>query len=231
MKTLGLLGGMSWESTALYYREMNERVGELLGGHHSADLLLASVDFDEIVEMQASGDWDGAARLLGARARSLADAGAELLVLCTNTMHRVAAEIEAAAGIPLLHIADPTGAALVAGGHRRVGLLGTRFTMEQAFYRDRLVDAFGLEVLTPDADDRDLVHRVIYDELVHGVISDDSRAAYRGVVERLVAAGVDSVILGCTEITMLIGPDDSAVPVFDTTALHARAAVDRALAG
>jgi len=231
MKTLGLLGGMSWESTALYYRAINERVAERLGGHHSAELLLASVDFEPIVEMQQAGDWDGAARLLGAHARRLADAGAELLVLCTNTMHRVAAEIEAAAGIPLLHIADPTGEALVVGGHRRVGLLGTRFTMEQAFYRDRLVDAFGLEVLTPEADDRDHVHRVISDELVHGVVRDDSRAAYRGVVDRLVASGAESIILGCTEITMLISAGDSSVPVFDTTALHARAAVDRALAG
>jgi aspartate racemase len=230
MKTLGLIGGMSWESTALYYREINERVAERLGGHHSAELLMTSVDFAPIVAMQASGDWGGAAQVLGAHARRLADAGAQLLVLCTNTMHRVASEIEAAAGIPLLHIADPTGEALVAGGHRRVGLLGTRFTMEQPFYRDRLVDAFGLEVLTPDADDRDLVHRVIYDELVHGVVRDDSREAYRGVVQRLIDAGADSVILGCTEITMLIGPDDSAVPVFDTTTLHARAAVDRVLA-
>jgi aspartate racemase len=230
VKTLGLLGGMSWESTALYYREINERVAERLGGHHSAEILLASVDFEPIVAMQASGDWDGAARVLGSRGRALADAGAELLVLCTNTMHRVAAEIERAAGIPLLHIADPTGDALVADGHRRVGLLGTRFTMEQAFYRDRLADAFGLEVLTPGPEDRDLVHRVIYDELVHGVVRDESREAYRGVVQRLVDAGADSVILGCTEITMLIGGDDSPVPVFDTTALHARAAVDRALA-
>jgi len=230
MKTLGLLGGMSWESTSLYYSEINRRVAERLGGHHSAELLLASVDFEPIVAMQAAGDWDGAALVLGAHARKLADAGAELLVLCTNTMHRVASEIEAAAGIPLLHIADPTGEALVAGGHRQVGLLGTRFTMEQAFYRDRLVDAFGLDVLTPETEDRDLVHRIIYDELVHGVIRDDSREEYRSVVQRLVAAGADSVILGCTEITMLIGPDDSPVPVFDTTALHARAAVDRALA-
>jgi aspartate racemase len=229
VKTLGLLGGMSWESTALYYREINERVAERLGGHHSAELLLASVDFEPIVALQRAEDWGGAALLLGTHARRLADAGADLLVLCTNTMHRVAAEIEASAGIPLLHIADPTGEALVAGGHRRVALLGTRFTMEQDFYRNRLVDAFGLEVVTPEAEDRELVHRVIYDELVHGVVRDESRAAYRGVVQRLIDAGADSVILGCTEITMLIGAADSAVPTFDTTSLHARAAVDRAL--
>ena len=220
---------MSWESTALYYRAINEGVAERLGGFHSADLLLASVDFAEIERMQAADDWHGAAALLGERARSLADAGAELLVLCTNTMHLVADGIERAAGIPLLHIADPTGEALVAGGHRRVGLLGTRFTMERDFYRSRLVERHGLEVLVPELADRDTVHRIIYDELVHGIVTAASRAEYRAVIERLVAAGADSVILGCTEITMLIGPDDSPVPLFDTTALHARAAVDRAL--
>lgn len=229
MKTLGLLGGMSWESTALYYREINERVAERLGGYHSADLLLASVDFAEIEALQAADDWDAAARLLGDHARHLATAGAELLVLCTNTMHIVADAIEQAAGIPLLHIADPTGAALVAGGHRRVGLLGTRFTMERDFYRDRLVERFGLDVLVPAAEDRDTVHRIIYDELVRGVVTEPSRAAYRGVIDRLAAAGADSIILGCTEITLLVGAADSPVPVFDTTALHARAAVDRAL--
>lgn len=229
MKTLGLLGGMSWESTALYYREINERVAERLGGYHSADLLLASVDFAEIEALQAADDWDAAARLLGDHARRLATAGAELLVLCTNTMHIVADAIEQAAGIPLLHIADPTGAALVAGGHRRVGLLGTKFTMERDFYRDRLVERFGLDVLVPAAEDRDTVHRIIYDELVRGVVTEPSRAAYRGVIDRLAAAGADSIILGCTEITLLVGAADSPVPVFDTTALHARAAVDRAL--
>ena len=179
--------------------------------------------------MQAADDWDGATALLGERARDLAGAGAELLVLCTNTMHLVADGIEAAAGIPLLHIADPTGEALVAGGHRRVGLLGTRFTMERDFYRSRLEERHGLDVLVPDPEDRDTVHRVIYDELVHGVVTDASREAYRAVIDRLVDAGADSVILGCTEITLLVGAADSPVPVFDTTALHARAAVDRAL--
>ena len=221
---------MSWQSTELYYRAINEAVAARLGGHHSADLLLASVDFAEIEALQASGDWDAAARLLGDRARGLVAAGADLLVLCTNTMHLVAPEIERAAGIPLLHIADPTGEALVAGGHRRVALLGTRFTMERDFYRSRLVTRYGLDVLIPDADDRDTVHRVIYDELVHGIVTDPARDAYRDVIARLVAAGADSVILGCTEITLLIGPDDVSVPVFDTTALHAAAAVDAALA-
>lgn len=229
MTTLGLLGGMSWQSTELYYRAINEGVAARRGGHHSADLLLASVDFAEIEALQASDDWAGAARLLGERAAGLARAGADLLVLCTNTMHLVAPQIEQAAGIPLLHIAEPTGAALVAGGRRRVGLLGTRFTMERPFYRDRLVEGFGLDVLTPGADDRDTVHRIIYDELVHGVVAETSRDAYRGVIERLVAAGADAVILGCTEITLLVGADDSPVPVFDTTALHAAAAVDAAL--
>jgi aspartate racemase len=231
VKRIGLLGGMSWESTALYYRAINEGVAARLGGFHSADLLLASVDFADIERMQAAGDWEAATALLGDRARALAAAGAELLVLCTNTMHLVADGIEGAAGIPLLHIADPTGAALVAGGHRRVGLLGTRFTMERDFYRSRLASIHGLDVLVPEAADRDTVHRIIYDELVHGIATDASRAEYRAVIDRLVAAGADSVILGCTEITLLVGPDDSPVPVFDTTALHARAAVDAALAG
>jgi aspartate racemase len=220
---------MSWESTALYYRALNEGVATRLGGFHSADLLLDSVDFADIERMQAADDWDGATVLLGTRARALAEAGAEFLVLATNTMHLVAEGIETVAGIPLLHIADPTGSALVAAGHSRVGLLGTRFTMERDFYAARLRERFGLDVLVPDAADRDTVHRVIYDELVHGVVTEESRDAYRAVIDRLVAAGADSVILGCTEITLLVGPADSPVPVFDTTALHAAAAVDRML--
>lgn len=221
---------MSWESTALYYRALNEGVAARLGGFHSADLLLDSVDFADIEGMQAADDWDAAAALLGERARALADAGADFLVLATNTMHLVAERIEAAAGIPLLHIADPTGDALVAAGRTSVGLLGTRFTMERDFYAERLRERFGLDVLVPAADDRDTVHRIIYDELVHGIVTEPSRDAYRGVIDRLVAAGADSVILGCTEITLLVGPADSPVPVFDTTALHAVAAVDRMLA-
>jgi aspartate racemase len=221
---------MSWESTALYYRALNEGVASRLGGFHSADLLLDSVDFADVEGMQAAGDWDAAAALLGGRARALADAGADFLVLATNTMHLVAEGIEAAAGIPLLHIADPTGDALIAAGRTRVGLLGTRFTMERAFYAERLRERFGLDVLVPDAGDRETVHRIIYDELVHGVVTEPSRDAYRGVIDRLVAAGADSVILGCTEITLLVGAGDSPVPVFDTTALLAAAAVDRMLA-
>jgi aspartate racemase len=220
---------MSWESTALYYRALNEGVAAQLGGFHSADVLIDSVDFADIERMQAADDWDAATALLSSRARALAEAGAEFLVLATNTMHIVADGIERAAGIPLLHIADPTGEALVAAGHTRVGLLGTRFTMERDFYAERLRDRFGLDVLVPDADDRDTVHRVIYDELVHGIVTEPSREAYRAVIGRLVAAGADSVILGCTEITLLVGPADSPVPVFDTTALHAAAAVDAAL--
>lgn len=231
MKTLGLLGGMSWESTALYYRDINRRVAERLGGYHSADLLLASVDFAIVEAMQRAGDWAAAGDLLADRGRRLAATGADLLVLCTNTMHLVAEQIERTAGIPLLHIADPTGDALVAAGHRRVGLLGTRFTMEQPFYAERLAARFGLDVVVPQEADREIVHRVIYDELVHGVVRDDSRIAYRGVIERLVAAGADAVILGCTEITLLVGAADSPVPVFDTTALHARGAADRAVDG
>lgn len=229
MTRIGLLGGMSWQSTELYYRAINEGVAARLGGHHSADLLLASVDFAEIERLQAADDWTEAAELLGDRAAGLARAGADVLVLCTNTMHLVASEIEAAAGIPLLHIADPTGEALVAGGHRRVALLGTRFTMERDFYRQRLVERFGLDVVVPEPADRDTVHRVIYDELVHGVVTDPSREAYRGAIDRLVAAGADAVILGCTEISLLVGTADSPVPVFDTTALHAAAVVEASL--
>lgn len=230
MRTIGLLGGMSWESTALYYRDINREVAARLGGLHSAKILLASVDFADIAALQSAGDWDGAGAVLGEHARALVAGGADLVVICTNTMHRVADAVEAAAGVPLLHIADPTGAALVAAGHRRIGLLGTRFTMEQDFYRDRLAERFGLDVVVPEADDRDLVHRVIFDELVHGIVTEPSRAAYRDVIARLAGAGAEAIILGCTEIVMLVGPDDSPVPVFDTTALHARAAVDAALA-
>jgi aspartate racemase len=227
---MGLIGGMSWESTALYYRIINETVRERLGGLHSAPLVLWSVDFAEIERLQAAGDWQQAGRILGQAAAALERAGAEFLVMTTNTMHLVAPAIEAAVGIPLLYIADPTGEALVRAGVTTVGLLGTAFTMEQPFYADRLRSEFGLEVLVPPADDRAVVHRVIYEELVLGDIRDDSREAYRGVMRRLVDAGAQAIILGCTEITLLVGPDDATVPLFDTTALHAAAAVERALA-
>jgi aspartate racemase len=228
MRKIGLLGGMSWESTALYYRLLNEDVRDRLGGFHSARLVMASVDFAPIEAMQVAGDWEGAGALLAEEARSLEAAGAECLVLCTNTMHRVADAIEAAVGIPLLHLADVTADAVRDAGLERVALLGTRFTMEQPFYADRL-RSHGLQVLVPDEADRTRVHDVIYDELVLGVVRDESRAAYVDVVRRLVDSGADGVVLGCTEIELLIGPDDVDVPVFATTALHARAAVDFAL--
>lgn len=228
MRKIGLLGGMSWESTALYYRLVNEDVRERLGGFHSARLVLASVDFAPVEAMQVAGDWEGAASLLVDEARSLEAAGAECLVLCTNTMHKVADAVDGAVGIPLLHLADVTAEAVRRAGLDRVALLGTRFTMEQPFYADRL-RSHGLDVLVPEGEDRTLVHDVIYDELVLGVVREESRAAYVEVVGRLVSHGAEGVVLGCTEIELLIGPDDVDVPVFATTALHARAAVDFAL--
>ena len=228
-KTIGLIGGMSWESTVPYYRQINEAVKARLGGLHSARIVLYSVDFHEIEALQRSGDWAAAGRLLGEAACALKAAGADFLVLCTNTMHKVAADIEAAAGLPLFHIADPTAAEIRRAGLSTVGLLGTRFTMEQAFYRDRLVERHGLRVLVPGDEDREVVHRIIYEELCLGVIEPASRAAYRRIIEDLVARGAQAVILGCTEISLLVGPDDAEVPLFDTTALHARAAAEEAL--
>ncbi len=228
MKTIGLIGGMSWESTLGYYRLVNEAVKRRLGGLHSARLVLYSVDFHDIERLQRTGDWDAAGITLADAGRALERAGAEVLLLCTNTMHKVAPAIEAAVAIPLLHIADPTATAIKAAGVARVGLLGTRFTMEQAFYRDRLRDR-GLDVLVPDETARERVHRVIYDELCLGVVRDESRAAYRDIMRELVARGAEAIILGCTEISLLVGADDAAVPLFDTTALHAEAAVDAAL--
>jgi aspartate racemase len=225
MRLLGVLGGMSWTSTELYYRGLNEGVAARLGGLHSARLLLHSVDFAPVAEAQHAGDWDATAGVLADAARGLAAAGAEALLVATNTMHKVAGAIEEAAGIPLLHIADPTAEALLAAGHRRVGLLATRFTMEQDFYADRL-RARGLDVVVPGPADRDTVHRVIYDELVHDVVRDGSRRAYVEVVERLAADGAEAVVLGCTEITLLLGPDDVDLPVVDTTALHVAAGID-----
>ena len=230
MRTIGLIGGMSWESSALYYRWINETVRDRLGGLHSARVLLLSVDFAGIEQMQQAGRWAEAGAVLGEAARSLERGGADLLLLCTNTMHRVADEIAAAVAIPLLHIADATGAAITAVGIRRVGLLGTRFTMEQAFYRGRLAERYGLDVLVPQADERQLVHDVIYGELCLGEVRPASRDAYRRVMARLVERGAEAIILGCTEITLLVGPDDATVPLFDTTLIHANAAVDAALA-
>ncbi len=230
MKTIGLIGGMSWESTLPYYRLINQGVNARLGGLHSARIVLYSVDFQAIELMQDQERWDEAGAHLAAAAQAVQAAGAELLLLCTNTMHKVAPAIEAAVRIPLLHIADPTAEAIRQAGHSTVGLVGTRFTMEQAFYRDRLRDRHGITVLVPEAVDRATVHRVIYDELCRGIVRDASRAQYRAVIARLVERGAQAVILGCTEIAMLVGAGDAAVPLFDTTSLHAQAAVEAALA-
>ena len=228
MKRIGLLGGMSWESSAEYYRLVNELVRERLGGLHSAECLLFSVDFATVETLQVEGRWEEAGRLLGEAAAVLERGGADFVVLCTNTMHKVADAVQTGLSVPFLHLGDTTARAVVGAGVRRVGLLGTAFTMEQDFYRDRLA-SFGLDVVVPDADDRALVHRVIYDELCLGVVSDDSRRRYRAVIERLVDAGCEGIILGCTEIELLIGQQDSPVPVFPTTRLHAEAAVALAL--
>ena len=230
MKTIGLIGGMSWESTLPYYRQINEEVRARLGGLHSAKLILYSVDFHDVERLQEAGDWDAAGALLARTAVALQAAGADFLLLCTNTMHRVAAEIEAAVTIPLLHIADATATAVADSGHHTVGLLGTRFTMEEAFYRDRLQQHHGLRVVVPAAAARAAVHRIIYDELCRGIIRHESRELYRKVIDELAAQGAQAVILGCTEIALLVGADDSPLPLFDTAALHALAAVDLALA-
>ena len=228
MKVIGMIGGMSWESSAEYYKLANELVQDRLGGFHSAPCVLYSVDFAGIESMQAEGRWDEAAAVLAGAARALELAGAELLVLCTNTMHKVAPALEAATTLPLLHIGDVAAAAVRRAGLTRVGLLGTRFTMEEPFLRERLA-ADGIDVLVPDEQDRGTVHRVIYDELVHGVVRDGSRAAYQDVIARLAAAGAEGVVLGCTEIELLISAEDVAIPVFPTTRLHVEAAVDAAL--
>ncbi|MEC5399205.1 aspartate/glutamate racemase family protein [Uliginosibacterium sp. H1] len=229
MKTLGLIGGMSWESSAHYYRLINEAVKAQLGGLHSARLLMYSVDFHDIEAMQRTGDWEAAGRMLADAGRRLQLAGADMLVLCTNTMHRVAPAIQAAVDLPLLHIADPTAAAIRAQGLRRIGLLGTRFTMEQDFYVGRLCEHHGLEVIVPPEADRQSVHRVIYEELCLGRVLDASREAYRRIIGGLVAQGAQGVILGCTEISMLVAEADSPVPLFDTTALHAAQAAHWAM--
>lgn len=230
MKTLGLIGGMSWESSAHYYRLLNEGVRAARGPTASAKCLLWSFDFSEIEVLQRAGDWDRQEVLMIDAAKRLAGAGADALLICTNTMHRMADAVETAAGLPLLHIADPTGAAVRAQGFETVALLGTAFTMEQGFYKERLAQRHGLNVLVPEAEDRALVHKVIYEELVAGVVREESRALYRGVIARLVDSGAEAVILGCTEIMLLVDQSDSAVPLFDTTALHAAAAVELALA-
>ncbi|WP_330472683.1 aspartate/glutamate racemase family protein [Terrabacter sp. C0L_2] len=228
MKLIGLLGGMSWESSAEYYRLANQLVRERVGGLSSARLVLHSVDFAEVERLQAEDRWDEAGELLASAATGLEAAGAELLLLCTNTMHKVAPAVEVAVSIPLLHIGDVTAEAVRAAGIGRVGLLATAYTMEQPFLRERLA-GHGLTVVVPGADDRALVHRVIYDELCRGVVTEESRRAFRQVIGRLVAAGAEGVVLGCTEIELLVDQSDSAVPVFPTTRLHVEAAVAAAL--
>jgi aspartate racemase len=228
-KVIGLIGGLSWESSAEYYRIINEAVRTRLGGLHSARLLMWSFDFAEIEALQASGRWDEATRLMIDAARRLERGGADFALIGSNTMHRMAADVQAAIGIPLLHIADPTAGRIKAAGLRRVGLLGTAFTMEQDFYKGRLASEHGLEVLVPDDADRADVHRIIYEELVQGRVEPGSRAIYRDVMTRLVSRGAEAIILGCTEIMLLVRPEDSAVPLYDTTTLHAEAAVDMSL--
>jgi aspartate racemase len=229
MRMIGLIGGMSWKSSAEYYRLLNEGVRERLGPTASARCLLWSFDFSEIEALQHRGDWEGlCARMIDA-ARRLEAGGAEMLLICTNTMHRMAAAVQSAIQVPLLHIADPTAVRIKAAGYRSVGLLGTAFTMEQGFYKGRLSTLHGLRVVVPNDDDRAAVHRIIYEELVAGKLLRQSRTIYRGVIQRLVEGGAQAIILGCTEIALLIGPDDSPVPIFDTTALHAEAAIAMAL--
>jgi aspartate racemase len=228
VRRIGLIGGMSWESSALYYKLINESIRERLGGFHSADCVMASVDFATIEALQSSGDWDAAGELLADIARGLEAAGAECVVLCTNTMHKVAERIIEATTIPFVHMIDATAEAVLAQGLRRVALLGTRFTMEEPFYVDRMRD-HGIELLIPDAEERQIIDGVIYGELVRGVVRAESRDEYRRVINQLVAQSAEGVVLGCTEIEILIGPDDAPVPVFPSTAIHVAAAVNFAL--
>lgn len=228
MRTIGLLGGMSWESTGLYYRIINEETKQARGGLHSAPVAMVSVDFQEIEALQHEGDWAACAEILATKAAGIESAGADFMLICTNTMHRVAPEIEAAIGIPLLHIADATASRVKAAGIERIGLLGTRFTMEQDFYRGRL-ENHDLEVLVPPKEDRDIVHRVIYGELCLGIIRDESRAEFLRIIADLVSQGAQGVIEGCTEIVMLVQQEHTDVTLFDTTAIHAEEAVVEAL--
>lgn len=225
MKTIGLIGGMSWESSAEYYRLINQRMKEKLGGHNNARSLMVTVNFHEIEALQHDGQWDRLGGMMQDAARQLERGGADFIMLCTNTMHKVSPQIEAAVSIPFLHIADPTAAAIRQHGFRKIGLLGTRFTMEQDFYRGRLEEKHDLSVITPDDAGRTLVHKVIYEELCHGKVLDASRQAYLAIIDELKHRGAEAVILGCTEIALLIKPEQASLPVFDTTGLHADAAV------
>lgn len=229
MNTIGMIGGMSWESSIEYYRIVNEAVHKKLGGLHSARCVMYSVDFAEIETLQHENRWDEATQAMIEIARHVEAGGADFVVICTNTMHKMADDIEAAIGIPLLHIADATAEAIKSQGLNKVGLLGTKFTMEEDFYRGRLVEKHGLEVFIPEAEDREIVHRVIYDELVLGEIKSGSREQYKQIIEKLIAAGAQGIILGCTEIGLLVKNKDCRVPLFDTTYIHAVSAVELAL--
>ena len=230
MKTIGLIGGMSWESSAEYYRLINEEVRNRLGGTHSAKSLMWSMDFAEIETLQHEGNWQALSEKMCQAAVSLERGGADFIVICTNTMHKLAEQVQACLNIPLLHIADATAKEITSKNIKKVGLLGTEFTMKQDFYKGRLADKFGLEVFIPNDEDCQIVHRIIYQELVAGIIKDESRQQYRQIIQKLVDAGAEAIILGCTEIMLLVSPADSAVPVFDTTEIHAQAAVNMALA-
>jgi aspartate racemase len=229
MKTIGLLGGMSWESTALYYRKINEFVRQKLGGLYSARIAMVSVDFHEIEELQHNGEWEKAGEVLGEAARRIEAAGADFLLICTNTMHKVAPQIESAVHIPLLHIADATAEEIKRRGIETIGLLGTRFTMEEEFYAGRLREMHGLKVLIPPQDDREIVHRVIFEELVLGLVKDESRGEFLRIMNDLQAQGAEGVIEGCTEIVMLVQQAHTDISLFDTTAIHAHKAVEMAL--
>lgn len=228
MQLIGLLGGMSWQSSAEYYRILNELVQQRQDGLHSARCLLYSVDFAAIEAMQAEGSWEAAAGTLASAAKVLEAAGADFIVLCTNTMHKVADQIQAAVGIPLLHLADTTAVVVKEHRVRRIGLLGTKFTMTDAFYRDRLA-SHGVETVVPDPDDQQVVHKIIYDELCQGIVRPESREKYRRIIDRLIESGAEGIIYGCTEIELLVDESDSRVPVFPTTRLHCEAAADRAM--
>lgn len=230
MKTIGLIGGMSWESSAVYYDIINKTVKEKLGGHHSCDCLMYSVDFAVIEDLQHKGDWDQLTRIMVEAARRLERGGAELLVICTNTMHKMAPEVEQSVSIPLLHLVDTVATKIKETGLEKVALLGTRFTMEQDFYKGRLTEKHGIDVIVPDLAGIETVHRIIYQELVHGIIKEESRENFLAVIDRLIARGAQGIILGCTEIPLLVKQEDCTVPVFDTTTIHAIAAVEAALA-
>ncbi len=230
MKIIGLLGGMSWESSAEYYRLINEGINARLGGYHSAKSVMVSVNFAQIEALQMSGDWQQASLLLQQAARQCEQGGADFLVICTNTMHKVADAVQQAISIPLLHIADPTAEAIKENSAKRIALLGTAFTMEQDFYKERLINKYGLDVLTPDEAGRQVIHNIIYDDLVHGIIRNDARNQYIDIINTLASDGAQGVILGCTEIGLLIKPEHSPILTYDTTELHAAAAVEMALA-